>query len=50
MPFLRLTKEGSEHASEVVTNCHYLKFHGSAGLVHHAHHVHHTPHTEHTRI
>ena len=29
MTFLRLTKEGSQYASEVVTNCYNLKCNGS---------------------
>ena len=31
MTFLRLTKEGSEHAKETVTHCHSFKIQGSRG-------------------
>ena len=32
MTFLRLTKEGSEHAKETVTNCYSFQIQGSRGL------------------
>ena len=34
MTFLRLTKEGSEHAKETVTNCNSFKIQGSRGPNH----------------
>ena len=34
MTFLRLTKEGSEHAKETVTNCYSFKIQGSRGPNH----------------